>query len=189
MRRGSEPRLLAPEIAAPSVRLSDAGGAWTYAPRGHEGSDWARGRYYTLTDFALELVGIVALVHTAHGRPVLIEGRGAGSLVAALAALAAPERVRGLILRADDGGWSGMPHRLVTTDSVVNPGWRDAVAAPPPPGISGLDPVLAVGPPRSMPASQLREALTMSRIPWWSDGGTPADPVLPVRLRTTDPPA
>lgn len=190
VRRGDQSWLVVPEIAAPPALATDAenGAAWTYAPRGHAGSDRVRGRYYTLTDFAVELLGLLELVHAAHGRPVLVEGRGAGALVAALAALAAPERVRGLVLRADGRGWGGTPQRLVAPVSAVTPGWRDAVAAAEPSPAVGLDPVLAVGPPRSIAAEELRDALASLQVPWWSAGGTPADHLLPARLRTIQPP-
>jgi pimeloyl-ACP methyl ester carboxylesterase len=187
---GEEARLLVADIgsAASPVPTSTSSPPWRFSPRGHPGSDWARGHLYTVTDFAVELARLLEAIGPQAGGPMLLEARGAGALVAALAALARPDLVRGLVLLADDGGWGGAPGLLVGPSRVLNRAWFAAVRAVEDSPASGLDPVLASGPPCSLPENSVRAALAGLPAPWWSEGGLVTDELLPPARRAARPP-
>lgn len=149
---------------------------WVYAQRGHAPSAWAAGRFYRVSDFAIDLV---RLVREEVGVPSVLVGDGSGGLVAMLAAAAAPESVTHVHLLPGTGqGWGGTSLRMLTDTATVNRPWLDAVLAPSAPDPAppdpaaqdGDDPVLAHGPAELMHAPAVRAAAAGLRVPWSAEG-------------------
>jgi pimeloyl-ACP methyl ester carboxylesterase len=166
-----------------------AWGGWVYAQRGHAPSAWAAGRFYRVSDFAVDLI---VLLREAVGVPSVLVGEGAGGLVALLAAAAAPESVTHLHLLPGTGqGWGGTPLRLLTGTATVNRGWLDAVAARPASGSAaqdGDDPVLRHGPAELMHMPAVRAAAAGLGVPWSAGGPHFLQDDLPAQTRTAGMP-
>ena len=167
-----------------------AWGGWVYAQRGHAPSAWAAGRFYRVSDFAVDLI---VLLREAVGVPSVLVGEGAGGLVALLAAAAAPESVTHLHLLPGTGqGWSGPPLRLLTDTATVNRAWLDAVPALPASGSAaqyGDDPVLRHGPAELMHRPAVRAAAAGLQVPWSTGGPHFLQDGLPAGTRTAGMPA
>jgi pimeloyl-ACP methyl ester carboxylesterase len=167
-----------------------AWGGWVYTQRGHAPSAWAAGRFYRISDFAVDLI---RLLHEAVAVPSVLVGEGAGGLVALLAAAAAPESVTHLHLLPGTGpGWSDTPLRLLTDTATVNRGWLDAAAALPAPGSAaqdGDDPVLRYGPAELMHRPAVRAAAAGLGVPWSAGGPHFLQDYLPARSRAAAMPA
>jgi pimeloyl-ACP methyl ester carboxylesterase len=183
---GSSGRLFLHDIGAPSraraerLRLAQQSGAWTYVQRGHAPSDRIAGGVYRISEFTLDLLRLLRHVLPA---PVLIRAEGAGGLVAALAAAAEPERVRGLSLLHGEG-WGSRPRWLVSEESEANASWLPAIQERR--TVRGLedDPMLRHGPPETMPAEAVGDALSHSAVPWWAPSGHFLERFLPAESRS-----
>jgi pimeloyl-ACP methyl ester carboxylesterase len=167
-----------------------AWGGWVYAQRGHAPSAWAAGRFYRVSDFAVDLI---VLLREAVGVPSVLVGEGAGGLVALLAAAAAAESVTHLHLLPGTGqGWGGTPLRLLTDTATVNRAWLDAVPALSAPGSAaqdGDDPVLRHGPAELMHRPAVRAAAAGLQVPWSAAGPHFLQGDLPSERRTAGIPA
>ena len=141
-----------------------------YAQRGHAPSGWAAGRFYRVSDFAVDLV---RLLREEVGVPSVLVGEGSGGLVAVLAAAAAPESVTHVHLLPGTGrGWGGTSPML-TGSATVNRSWLDALLARPAPDPvtqDGDDPVLAHGPAELLHEPAVRAAAAGLRVPWSAQG-------------------
>lgn len=163
---------------------------WVYTQRGHAPSAWAAGRFYRVSDFAVDLI---RLLHEVVGVPSVLVGEGSGGLVALLAAAAAPESVTHLHLLPGTGqGWNGSPRRMLTEGVTVNRGWLDAAAARPASGSAaqaGDDPVLRYGPAELMHGPAVRAAAAGLGVPWSAAGPHFLQDDLPAQTRTAGVPA
>jgi pimeloyl-ACP methyl ester carboxylesterase len=138
---------------------------------------------------------LLRYLRTVFEEPVVLEGEGVGGLVAALTAAAEPTAVAGLSLlpvpAVDPRGWSERPELVVSSLSQLNHGWvhaarrwSDVLHDP-----SANDPVLSAGPPCSLRAEAVREALRNLTAPWWCPEPHFAAALLPASLRIDQPPS
>ncbi len=156
-------------------------GAWVYAQRGHAPSEWAAGGLYRASDFAIDLV---RLLRDRVTEPCLLAGKGAGGLIALLAAAAAPDLVTGLHLVAGSSGWGADPARLVSDDGVLNRQWlATARSAPVPASGDGDDSALACGPAEMIYRPAVSVAAARIRVPWSAQGRHFLQPCLPPSMR------
>ncbi len=168
----------------------EAWDGWVYTQRGHAPSAWAAGRFYRVSDFA---VNLIRLLREGVGVPSVLVGEGAGGLVALLAAAAAPEWVTHLHLLPGTGqGWGAGPPRMLTSAATLNRSWLDTVPALPPTGPAaqdGDDPVLMAGPAELMHAPAVRVTAARLQVPWSAAGPHFLQDDLPARTRTAGLPA
>ena len=168
----------------------EAWDGWVYTQRGHAPSAWAAGRFYRVSDFAVDLI---RLLREGVGVPSVLVGEGSGGLVALLAAAAVPESVTHLHLLPGTGqGWGASPPRLLTSAAGVNRCWLDAVPARPAAGSAaqdGDDPVLKAGPAELMHTPAVRATAAGLQVPWSAAGQHFLQDDLPARTRTAGMPA
>lgn len=181
---GTEQHFIVPDIGDPaSVSPADhpTGPAWMLVPRGHPGSDWARGHTYYIRDFVIDLLRALdwCVAHTC--RSFCLHGRGAGGLIAALAATSRPDLITGLRLGAGRG-WGAAAELIVSPTTILNRAWLQALTRQHDDANAGMDPMLSYGPPQSLPAGVVRKVLSGLNVPWSTTGDNVIDALLPAHL-------
>lgn len=184
---GRDDVVLVHEIDGP-VWPGHHGDPWRYSQRGHDGSGWAAGRSYHVSDFVIDLLHFL---RKTFERPVRLEGWGIGGLVAVLAATAEPAAVRMVGLHPSEDGWSCQLSRVIASTADLNRRWlnlmRQGIFPPSPTTAQGTDPVLSVGPPTPIPLAWVRAVVAELAVPWWSSGEHILAELLPNRTRTSPP--